>query len=257
MKPDSVAALDEQQSLDALDSLLNREDLWRGQQWQQQPNCFSSGYAELDAALAGKGWPSSGVCELLSDQLGIGELTLLLPLMAQHIPLKHATDKHQAGVVAMVAPPFVPYAAGLAQYNVDVERILWIDCEDRKSQLWALEQALSSGVCQLALIWLTQLSVTESRRLQLACEKGQSLCFCYLPTRLSQQSHPVQLRIQLTRNYHSTIKHGQTELSIVKRRGGWPISAFDLCLLPRYLANTQWQQQSSTHADVIQGPWSS
>ncbi|WP_051484510.1 translesion DNA synthesis-associated protein ImuA [Shewanella waksmanii] len=262
MKAEPISQVDEHQQATALDSLLSREDLWRGQQWQQQSDCLSSGYTSLDEVLAGQGWPSSGVCELLSDQVGIGELTLLLPLIAQHIPLSGTADKQRNGAVALVAPPFIPFAAGLAQHNIDVERIVWVDCIDRKEQLWALEQALASGVCQLALIWLSTLSVTESRRLQLACEKGHSLCFCYLPSHLASQSHPVQLRIQLHRDYNKTVDNAATELTIVKRRGGWPIAGFELSLLPRYLAYSDWQKspskpEHSVSSDIIQGPWSS
>ena len=122
------------------------------------------------------------------------------------------------------------------------------------------------------LAWLDNLSTTEARRLQLAAEKGESLCMLYLPTRCAQQSHPVTLRLALQRQHFSARSNvaphsahhehadssvaapmlklvpkqaaltqflnshlGMSEVNIIKRRGGWPSPRFSLLLLPPHI----------------------
>lgn len=41
----------------------------------------STGYQELDDILPGRGWPQSGLVEIISRHWGMGELQLLIPLM--------------------------------------------------------------------------------------------------------------------------------------------------------------------------------
>lgn len=260
----------------SLSQLLARQDIWRGQQWQQQQLGYSTGFALLDEHLADNGWPQVGVCEVLCEGTGQGELSMVLPLLSQLIgydlsPTKTATQQ-QDTMVMLVAPPHVPSAQALLQQGLELARLIWIDTEERKERLWAIEQALSSGCVPLVLAWLDNLSTTEARRLQLAAEKGESLCMLYLPSRCAQQSHPVNLRLALQRqhfsarnsvNHHSahheyadsstaapTLKlvpkqaaltqflnsHlGMTEVNIIKRRGGWPSPMLSLPLLPPHI----------------------
>src|SRR5271169_5236668 len=44
--------------------------------------CAPSGFAGLDAQLPGGGWPQGQLVELLHDDPGIGELSLLAPALA-------------------------------------------------------------------------------------------------------------------------------------------------------------------------------
>src|SRR5215472_3973251 len=44
--------------------------------------CSPSGFAGLDAELPGGGWPHGQLVELLYDDPGIGELSLLAPVLA-------------------------------------------------------------------------------------------------------------------------------------------------------------------------------
>ncbi|GIU44702.1 hypothetical protein TUM4438_16510 [Shewanella sairae] len=281
-----------------LAALLQRKDLWLGEQWQAPTSAYSSGFTLLDSHLADNGWPQQGVCECLYDGNGQGELTLVLPLLKQLIGvsgsfltspaladanLQVQDDSEQVGqsesiesdaLVMLVAPPHIPYPHALEQQGIAVERLVWIDTPDRKEQLWAIEQALSSGSVPLVLAWLDGLSVTESRRLQLAAEKGQALCILYLPSKLADNGHPVSLRLSLKREFfdvkqpqnylsqkhyshkndlrkhdlHTHSSHklssyqsspkracGDTEINIIKRRGGWPSTEFNLSLLPEHL----------------------
>ncbi|MCL1137499.1 hypothetical protein [Shewanella pneumatophori] len=268
-------------------NLLERQDLWLGEQWQHQNEAYCTGFSLLNKHLADNGWPKQGVCECLYDNPGQGELTLVLPLLQQligqgvvsqtlaseqhsKVSKTSATDtNHAEPLVMLVAPPYIPNPQALELQGIEVERLIWIDSSDRKEQLWAIEQALSSGAVPLVLAWLDYLSITESRRLQLAAEKGQALCLLYLPSKLADNSHPVNLRLTLKRSFFSrkqmstkvtantqlfsqeqtkkrvnansgntirAVEHcGDSNINIIKRRGGWPSKAFSLSLLPPHL----------------------
>lgn len=262
----------------SLNQLLARQDIWRGQQWQQQLLGYSTGFTLLDEHLADNGWPQVGVCEVLCEGAGQGELSMVLPLLSQLIgydlsaTATATATQQQDAMVMLVAPPHVPSAQALLQQGLELARLIWIDTEERKERLWAIEQALSSGCVPLVLAWLDNLSTTEARRLQLAAEKGESLCMLYLPTRCAQQSHPVTLRLALQRQHFSARSNvaphsahhehadssvaapmlklvpkqaastqflnshlGMSEVNIIKRRGGWPSPRFSLLLLPPHI----------------------
>ncbi|ACJ29068.1 Conserved hypothetical protein [Shewanella piezotolerans WP3] len=256
----------------SLGQLLARQDIWRGQQWQQQQLAYPTGFSLLDVHLADNGWPQIGVCEVLCDGVGQGELSMVLPMLSQLIGQGQSSIKdaaqEQDSMVMLVAPPHIPSAQALLQQGLELARLIWIDTEERKERLWAIEQALSNGSVPLVLAWLDNLSTTEARRLQLAAEKGESLCMLYLPTRCAQLSHPVNLRLALQRQFFSArnnVNHhdhadssaaasmlklvpkqaasspffsshlGMTEVNIIKRRGGWPSPMFSLPLLPPHI----------------------
>lgn len=253
-QPNSVAVEPNATAADPLKSLLERKDLWRAGLWQGEHQAkqvgYPSGFAELDRHLADSGWPQQGVCEFLCHGTGQGELSIILPLLKRLINRTQANmiDSSELAdpLVLMVAPPFVPYPRAFELQGIDVERLVWVDSHDRKEQLWAIEQALGSGTVPLVLAWLDHLSITESRRLQLAAEKGKALCILYLPSKVANDSHPVTLRLSLRREHYSAHKAqnqplravtsvGDTRVDIIKRRGGWPSAEFSLSLLPAHL----------------------
>ncbi|MBX3682927.1 MAG: SOS cell division inhibitor SulA, partial [Thauera sp.] len=45
-----------------------------------------TGFSALDAELPGGGWPAGALIELLADRPGVGELSLLLPLLGATPP---------------------------------------------------------------------------------------------------------------------------------------------------------------------------
>ncbi|QYJ92183.1 translesion DNA synthesis-associated protein ImuA [Shewanella spartinae] len=268
-----------------LERLLQRSDLWRGDAYHPQQMGLDSGYPEFNRHLGQGGWPSQGLCEIFCSSEGIGELSLALPLMRRLIP-RQSREGSAAGLVSLVAPPHVPYPQSLAMQGIDVSCLLWVDTQTPKEQLWALEQILTSGASPLVLCWLEDLSVSQARRLQLACEKGESLCLCYLPSKVKEQAHPVPLRIALQpstetntginieTSSEANIKMGndrllETQVDILKRRGGWPAPRFSLFLLPELLAQslmldvTKQQDErlenklnKQQSGQILQGPWS-
>ncbi|WP_169306990.1 translesion DNA synthesis-associated protein ImuA [Ferrimonas sediminicola] len=220
--------------LKPVDSLLKRDDLWLASQWQQEPCGIATGFPGLDRHLARQGWPNCGVVEVLVADPGSGEVLLLQSLMTP------AQDQW----LLLICPPFVPYAPAWSR-KLDLSRLLCLTELDRKEQLWAAEQALASGSCQRVLLWLDALSVSESRRLQLAAERGDSVALVFLPLALEQQSHPVGLRLRLTP------EPAGHRLQILKQRGGWPQSPQRLPLAPQ-----GWGALPARDAaTLVQGPW--
>ena len=63
----------------ALAALLAHPAIWRGDDCAPEPAALPSGFAALDAALPGRGWPQGALTEMLLEREGIGELRLTLP----------------------------------------------------------------------------------------------------------------------------------------------------------------------------------
>src|SRR5690606_11269280 len=98
-----MAAVDAAAAAPSLDALLSAQTVWRaGRAPATAAGGEPTGHAALDALLPQGGWPRRALTELLLPADGVGELSLLLPTLARMT---------QAGtVVAVVAPPYLPYA---------------------------------------------------------------------------------------------------------------------------------------------------
>ena len=197
---------------DALEKLLDNPRLWRGRSSARSWDGLSSGYPELDRHLPGGGWPPDALTEILLGQYGAGELKLLMPALAR---LSRGDENTRAaGWIAWVAPPFQPYPPALAQWGIDISRVLIVRPGKTTEALWAAEQALSSGNCAAVLFWSKALNDASSRRLQLAAEQGKSWAVAFRPLEAAAQNSAAALRIRLR----------PTELCILKSRGGRPVT---------------------------------
>jgi hypothetical protein len=148
-----------------------------------------SGFPELDANLPGGGWPIGAVAELMSDASGIGELSLLVPVLSRLA---------RAGrYIACIAPPYLPYAPALAQRGLPLERLLLIRTRSLQESLWATEQALRCPAVGAVLGWPAYIVDRNVRRLQLAAEAGGSLGILYRPPEAARESSPAALRLRL------------------------------------------------------------
>ena len=167
--------------------LLEHPALWRGSSAAQRPG-LSTGFAALDEQLPGKGWPRSGLIEILVARFGSGELSLLLPALAS------LTRAHCARWCVWVAPPLMPFAPALASQGVVLDRVAVVS---GAHPLWAFEQALGSGACDAALAWARRPLPREIRRLQLAAERGRTLGVLFRPRRVARQPSAAVLRLGL------------------------------------------------------------
>ncbi len=197
-----------------LEDLMQRADLWRGGE-APPPSGLACGYPGLDRLLNG-GWPQGALVEILTEHRGIGELRLLLPALAGITQ----SDRW----LALVAPPYIPYAPALARAGVRLERVLQIHPGSQKDRLWALEQTLRSGSCGAVLAWLQEADAHGLRRLQLAAEAGDSVGFLFRHTRVARQGSPAAVRLRLT----PARSGSRLGIEVLKRRGGWPRAPLEL-----------------------------
>ncbi|SDJ63914.1 translesion DNA synthesis-associated protein ImuA [Microbulbifer yueqingensis] len=192
-----------------LDQLLARADIWQAaNEHRRQRSGITTGYAGLDALLAGGGWPRGATTELLVDQAGIGELGLLLPALAE------LTRREQ--MVVLVNPPHIPYAPALASAGVQLEKLLILHPQGPRDSLWAMEQSLQSGCCGALLSWQERQPPADKdlRRLQVAAREGDCLHFHFRPQSCAASPSPASLRLQLASD------GDQLALQLLKQLGG-------------------------------------
>lgn len=167
--------------------LLEHPAVWRGRS-AAALQVLPTGFAALDGQLPGKGWPRTGLIEILIARFGSGELDLLLPTLAA------LTRAVAARWCVWVAPPLMPFAPALASRGVALDRVAVVN---GARPLWALEQALGSGACDAALGWARQPKPREIRRLQLAAKRGRTLGVLFRPRRAAREPSAAVLRLSL------------------------------------------------------------
>ena len=175
------------------------------------PSCVQA----LDAVLPGGGWRAGAIVELMPMDVGIGELRLLLPALAQ---ITNA-ERH----IAFISPPYVPYAPALVQQGVNLERLLIIQAQSAKDVLWSVEQTLRCRAFGAVLAWPTAARDRDVRRLQLAAEAGESIGFIYRPAAAARESSPAAVRLLL-----QAAQQGALRIDVLKcrgARGGFSIHA--------------------------------
>ena len=187
-----------------LEYLLQRADLWRGGAAPPVAG-LPSGFAELDAQFPGAGWPVGALSEILIDRNGIGELQLLMPILAR------LTWRDRW--VAFIAPPYIPYAPALARAGVNLAHVLVVHPRESNDALWATEQALRAGVCGAVLAWPGEMRYPDLRRLQLAAEASPGLAVLFRTPQAAREASPALLRLLLG------TADGGLAVHIVKRRG--------------------------------------
>jgi cell division inhibitor SulA/protein ImuA len=201
----------------ALADVLARGDVWRGDTLPGLPdNTVPTGHAELDAELPGGGWPRGNLTEILVDRSGLGELSLLLPALARL--------SAQDGWLALVAPPWLPYAPAWRAAGLTLERLVVIRAG--KQTAWCVEQLLNCGGFAAVLAWPEAgVDARALRRMQVAAEGQPTLACLWRPTRAAAMPSPAPLRIQLAA--------GDSALSvrILKRRGRPAAQPLNLSLL--------------------------
>lgn len=185
--------------------------VWRLNEAQSSVAFISTGFTELDQALAG-GWPQHTVIDLQS-QTGIGELRLLVPLL-QH-------QQQYGKLLVFISPPARLSSQMLAQAGIQLTQVLVLQPKNAKEAFWAAEICLKSGCCSIVLQWQSQLSVTQLKRLQLSAEQGQASHILLRPLQ-QQLALPVALSLQLMPSPVGLTIH------IVKRRGGRPRAQTEL-----------------------------
>jgi len=199
-----------------------------------------SGNSELDAELPGNGWPQGALTELLVDVPGRGELSLLMPALAQatqtgrpcvwSLPHEQTPDTSAANVDAPL-----PYAPALAAAGIDLERTIFVQPATPRESLWALEQSLRMPHLGALIGWLpaghADADFRALRRLHLLASRYQALVFVLRTPRAAAAPSPAALRLQLTN------RDGRLDVTLLKRRGRPLLEPVTLQVCP-----TRWNE---------------
>ena len=233
-------------------ALLKHKDIWRAQDlaemgaYQRRTN-LPTGFTALDRLLYGNGWPRDGLVEIFPEVHGCGELQLLIPGLCRLM-------EEETRWIAWVNPPFVPYAPALHTHDIDVNRVFLVHPKNHREALWATEKILESGSCSAMLVWLNeqQLEEKQLRRIQTRAKEGRVWSTIFRPMHAQVKSSPAELRLSL--RLSETRIQNQASVSILKRKGGWPVPNLSLQLhaYPVLSASTriavQWQQWRQQHS---------
>ena len=84
----------------------------------------------------------------------------------------------------------------------------------RSGALWAFEQSLSSGACDLVMAWAKRPRAKEIRRLQLAAERGRTLGVLFRPLQARRESSHAALRIAIEASTYGV------RVNLLKSKGG-------------------------------------
>jgi len=188
-----------------LDAVLSHPAVWRGGDCARVTvPSVPTGFAELDALLPGGGWPAGMLTEICTERPGVGELQIVMPAAA------HLT--RMGRWLALVAPPYIPYAPAFAAHGVKLSHLMLIQPKTDDEILWACEQALRTDDCGATLAWLDHVRDRALRRLQLAAESGGALAILFRSARAIPAS-PAALRLHVGKAGNKTV------IRILKRRG--------------------------------------
>ncbi len=175
----------------ALAGIYDHPGIWRrGREPSVALRTQPTGDAHLDARLPGGGWPRGALTEVLAAQDGLGEMSVLLPAIAA---LTQARRR-----VAVIGPPYIPFAPAWVAAGVDPGHLVQIDAA-AAGRHWSAEQCLRTGCCAAILHWLPQADYQQLRRLQLAAETGDALAFLLRPLTARRESSPAAIRIEVSR----------------------------------------------------------
>ena len=176
------------QAVASLDSLLAAQTLWHaGRHPATTRDGEPTGHAALDALLPQRGWPRRALTELLLPADGVGELALLMPTLARL--------SREGGTLALVAPPYLPYAPAWQAAGIDLGALQVIETTPRDA-LWAFEQCLRSGACAAVVGWPRQADAQALRRLQVAADSGDCLGFVLRDRKHAANPSPAALRLE-------------------------------------------------------------
>ena len=189
----------------ALDTLLHNAAIWRGSERASTgPAGIASGFDAFDEVLGG--WPPGALVELIAQREGIGEVSILLPALA-----RLSKDERW---IALINPPYIPYAPALFHAGVDLAKLVVIRATGSADTLWSMEQALRSGTCSAVLGWPAVMTEQAIRRLQLATETGGALGVYFTQPRATPRTSPVPYRLRIDGSIDSV------RVEVLKRRGG-------------------------------------
>lgn len=152
-------------------------------------------------------WPAKAVSEILYDETGSGECSILMPTVV-------AATQQQIWSAA-IGMPHEWLAGSLSAVGVNLNYWLVLQPFNDALKIWAAEQMLQSRV-GLLLLWLSRLDMRASRRLQLAAQQANATVIVLTPMTRHPIATAATLRLALQANEHGLTLH------LLKCRGRLP-----------------------------------
>ena len=153
----------------------------------------ATSFAVLDAFLPWHGWPVGAMTEIMTDTVGCGELSLLLPAIARLTQEKRP--------ILCIGAPHALFAPALYHAGIDPTRITQINpsssAKSSKENLWSAEQALKSGLPGMVALWspVNMNCAPETlRRLHLATLGRETMLIHFRGKSSMSQPSPAWLR---------------------------------------------------------------
>ena len=196
-----------QQPTPELEQLLLRGDIWRGTKAVvQDNNGQDTGYPALNDYLVHHGWPQSCLIEINLQEAGHGEWLLLSP----------ALSNSPQGLQILINPPAIPFAQGLIQAGIDLDRLLIINAPAKHDFLAAFVEISRAKACSHLLAWqpAQALNYTEIRKCVLASNEGTGIYWLLRHSRNIAQHSPAHLRLR------TRIHAEHLEVVITKQKSG-------------------------------------
>jgi protein ImuA len=171
---------------------------------------ISTGIAALDRLLPGGGVRAGTLVELISAADGAGAWTLGL------VMARHACNDQRVLVVVDGHARFYPPAA--SRVGLKLDRLIVVRPTNARDEQATWNQSLRCGAVGAVLGGRERIGMTESRRLQLAAERGAGVGFLVRPRAALRAPSCAALRLLVT-PVQSRQSHRRLQVEVVRCRG--------------------------------------
>ncbi len=180
------------------------------QSLQRRHDSFHSGLDLLDELAPGGAFRFGAVHELLWDRragAAPASVALLLARAAGN------------GAIAWSDPQREIYPPALAQWGIDLRRVILLRPKDSTEELWAVAECLRCGGLSATVAMIAHLNRVQARRLQLAAESGGGVGIFLRPNIAGEKDYAAATRWLV----RPAVGDGQTQrwsIELVHGHGG-------------------------------------
>lgn len=201
-----------------IENLLKHPAIWRLKDKVSSNNGEETGYPKLNAELPDGGWPLGSLTELLCNQTGIGEISLLMPVFKRF--------SQEGRNIVLISPPYLPFARALEANDIRLERLVVVE-SSKDNFAWVTERIIKAKSCGIVVAWdIAHTNYAQLRRLHLSAENSNALCMLYRSLNALQAPSPAPLRLALKASTHGL------EVQIAKRKGALMAKSISLPMFP-------------------------
>lgn len=141
--------------------------LWQGFKPPAAGQKEEIGLGPLEAAFPNAVFPKGALHEFLTEHpehaaASIGFISGLLQVLM-----------HEGGACLWIGVSRTVFPPALQAFGVEPDRIIFVDLKQEKDVLWAMEEGLKCDGLSAVIAEVRDISLTASRRLQLAVEKSK------------------------------------------------------------------------------------